>query len=267
MKKMKTLHCLLLPLLGLLMGCSIVNSSEYDSSIIPSSRRLLKVVNPQGLPSHLVEYFGMTVSFNKQDHIPNWVAWELTATEANGNIGRAKTFRPDTNVKGSAHPDDYKNSGYDRGHMAPAGDMKWSRKAMEESFYMTNVVPQNQTLNRASWNKLEQKCRARAEADSAVYIICGPVPNEPALAHIGITGVKVPQRFFKVVLSPYANPPRGIGFIFNNSEDNPGGMQKCAMTIDEVERITGYDFFSALPDSIENQLESQCNFNQWSRLK
>lgn len=224
------------------------------------------VVTAPGLDEILIDYTGMTVSFNPTLHIPNWVAWELTAEEAAGTESRAEKFFADDRVKGSATPSDYTRSGYDRGHMAPAGDMKWDSEAMAETFYMTNICPQAGVLNRGSWKKLEEKCRARVRRDSAVVIVCGPVLTDPAREYIGQSQVAVPERFFKVILSPYADPPRAIGFVMPNGPV-AGGMQACAMTVDEVERLTGHDFFATLPDQIENELESKTNFNQWSRLK
>ncbi|MCC8037470.1 MAG: DNA/RNA non-specific endonuclease [Bacteroidales bacterium] len=225
-----------------------------------------KVITAPGLPEQIINYKGMTVSFNASTHNPNWVAWELTRDEAAGEEPRSNKFHADPDVHGCATPDDYRNSGFDRGHMAPAGDMKWSQKAMEESFTMTNICPQAKALNTGAWKKLEEKCRLWADRDSALVIVCGPVPGDPVDLYIGTSQVVVPQRFFKVILAPYANPPRGIGFIMPN-ERVEGGMQRAAVSIDEVERVTGHDFFSALPDSIENVIEAQCNFNLWSTLK
>lgn len=227
---------------------------------------LTAVVTSDGLDEVIINYTGMTVSFNPELHIPNWVSWELTAEEAAGTESRAEKFFADDRVEGSAKPSDYTRSGYDRGHMAPAGDMKWDSEAMAETFYMTNICPQAGVLNRGSWKKLEEKCRARAQRDSAIVIVCGPVLTDPVRQYIGQSRVAVPERFFKVVLSPYADPPRAIGFVMPNGAV-PGGMQSCAVTVDEVERLTGHDFFSALPDRLENELESKTNFNQWSRLK
>ncbi|MCM1337606.1 MAG: DNA/RNA non-specific endonuclease [Candidatus Amulumruptor caecigallinarius] len=229
------------------------------------SDAMTRVMMPSDIPSQIKEYEGYTLSFNKDTHLPNWVAWELTAEEARGKGKRNGSFSTDPSVDGCATPDDYKHTGFDRGHMAPAGDMKWSQQAMTECFYMTNMCPQVKSLNSGAWNTLEQKCRQRAEADSIVYIVTGPVPGDTPLAHIGRTHVEVPARFFKVVVSPYANPPQGIGFLMPNAYVE-GGVQHCAVTIDSVESLTGYDFFAALPDSIETVLESQCNFNRWSRL-
>ena len=83
---------------------------------------------------------------------------------------------------------------------------------------------------------------------------------------IGDSHISVPRRFFKVVLSPYATPPRAIGFLMNNGTV-AGGMQAAAVSVDEVEAATGYDFFSALPDSVEARVESECRFHYWSTLK
>ena len=224
------------------------------------------VTTPESTPSQVVNYEGYSLSFNSKMHIPNWVAWELTGKETNGTEPRKDNFRSDDNVMGSAEQWDYSYSGYDRGHMAPAGDMKWSKKAMDESFFMTNMCPQAKTLNTGAWKRLEEKCRQWAEIDSAIIIVCGPILTDPIEEFIGDSRVAVPQRFFKVILSPYVDTPRGIGFIMPNGKV-PGGMQASAVSIDEVERITGLDFFSSLPDEIENEVESQCRFHYWSTLK
>lgn len=229
------------------------------------SRRLMTVVSNNGQPSSLIEYEGFTVSFNPKLHIPNWVSWELTGKETLGQEPRYNRFMQDEATAGCPEPGDYSYSGYDRGHMAPAGDMKWSKSAMRETFYLTNICPQAKSLNTGSWKKLEEKCRIWAQTDSAIYIVCGPVLADEPREYIGQTRVAVPQRFFKVIASPYANPPRGIGFIMPN-ENVEGGMQKCAVTIDEVEALTGLDFFSQLPRDVETAIESQKNFNLWSNL-
>lgn len=230
-----------------------------------SARSLEAVVTNPALPEEILEYSGMTVSFNAQTHQPNWVAWELLGSETRGLHARENQFDVDENVEGCAAPSDYTRSGFDRGHMAPAGDMKWSRTSMRESFLMTNICPQAGELNRGAWQKLEEKCRQHAQADSAVVVVCGPVfrPGE-AVERIGDTGVAVPRQFFKVVLSPYTDPPVAIGFIMPNGRV-PGGMQRCAVSVDSVEALTGHDFFSALPDDLERRVEAQCNFNRWSR--
>lgn len=246
--------------------CVIANSEESSSKKPQKFGDLEKVIASNSQPSQMVDYEGFSLSFNKKMHVPNWVVWELTGEEVAGTYPRKDNFRGDDNVAGSAEKWDYSYSGYDRGHMAPAGDLKWSKKAMDESFYMTNMCPQAKSLNTGAWKRLEEKCRQWATIDGAIIIVCGPVLTDPINEYIGDSRVAVPQRFFKVILSPYADEPRGIGFIMPNSKV-PGGMQAAAVSIDEVERVTGLDFFSSLPDEIENKVESQCKFHYWSTLK
>lgn len=241
-------------------GCDMFSSTKTDYG------DLTAVVTAQSCDEHVVKYKAMTVSFNPRLHIPNWVSWELTQEETDGKVERAKKFLCDESVPGCADDWDYSYSGYDRGHMAPAADMKWDKEAMKQSFYMTNICPQAGSLNSGSWKRLEDKCRTWAQADSAIIIVCGPVTSDKITEYIGDSRVAVPKRFFKVILSPYTNPPRGIGFIMPNKKVS-GGMQECAVSIDSVEAVTGHDFFSALPDEVEKNVESQCKFHYWSTHK
>lgn len=242
------------------------NSDEsHISNISTTAEQLQKVVTNPALEEELVYYKGMTVSFNRRLHIPNWVAWELTALETGGDANRSEKFFCDESVPGCPDSWDYSYSGYDRGHMAPAGDMKWDEEAMRQTFYLTNICPQAPELNRGTWKSLEEKCRVRAKNDSAIIIICGPILTDSITEYIGDSRVAVPKRFFKVVLSPYRDEPVAIGFIMPNAKV-VGGMQPAAVSIDEVESATGHDFFSILNDDEENRLESMCNFNRWSRM-
>jgi len=234
----------------------------------PTSDYHLNISSNSTNPERIIEYNGFTVSYNPELHIPNWVFWELTVDEAAGTEPRGN-FAPDPNIDNCPVPSDYTHTGYDRGHMAPAGDMKWSKESMAQCFYMTNMVPQDPILNRSSWNRLEQKCRQRAAMDSAVLIVCGPViPNGKSdiREYLSRRRIAVPEKLFKVIFSPYAKRPRMIGFIMPNSEP-VGGMQPYAVSVDSVESATGLDFFSWLPDSMEIALESECDFNKWSNMK
>lgn len=258
--------------IGLIVACVYLamqlEGGERDSSSRPDVASetygdLLDVRTNPALKEISRKYKGMDLSFNPQYHIPNWVAWELTADETSGEISRTNKFSADPEIPESAETWDYNYSGYDRGHMAPAGDMRWNREAMEQTFLMTNICPQVKSLNAGSWKNLEEKCRQWAQADSAIYIVCGPVIDGKPIEYIGDTRVYVPRQFFKVIISPYANPARGIGFIMPNGKV-PGGMQACAVPIDSVESLTGHDFFASLPDDIEADVESKCDFHYWS---
>lgn len=254
-------------ILAVVFLCFHFAKGKNDSAVTKSiDGDITYVKSAPGLEEQIIDYKGMRVSFNASLHIPNWVAWELTADEVNGAVPREDNFLRDPEVKGCPSTDDYTKSGYDRGHMAPAGDMKWNAEAMQQSFYLTNILPQYRGLNTGSWKGIEEKCRARAEQDSCIYIVCGHVNGEKPIKYIGDTRVAVPQRLFKVICAPYANPPYGIAFVFDNAKGF-AGMQQAATTIDNVEAITGHDFFSQLPDDVEANLESMCNFNRWSRLK
>lgn len=238
----------------------------YRPVATASGEEMLAVATNPQLPGIDVAYEGMILSFNPMMHVPNWVSWELTADETSGHAERYDKFMTDESVEGCAEPWDYSYSGYDRGHMAPAGDMKWSDEAMRHTFYLTNICPQMKSLNTGAWKRLEEKCRQWAKADSAILIVCGPVLTDSIREYIGDSRVAVPERFFKVVLSPYTNPVRGIGFIMENGRVE-GGMQRAAVSINEVERVTGHDFFAWLPDDIEKKAEAECDFPYWSNIR
>ena len=157
---------------------------------------------------------------------------------------------------------DYMRSGYDRGHMCPAADNKWDAEAMRESFLLTNICPQNHNLNAGDWYEMEMQCRAWAKNWGGVYIVCGPLLYRCQHKRIGEHKVVVPEAFFKVVLC-LKGTPKAIGFIYKNEKGNrPKG--DYVNTIDEVERLTGFDFFSALPDSLENKIEATANLEDWN---
>lgn len=228
-----------------------------DSSVAD----LMEVKAPEELSEQFVEYKGFSVSFNPKLRIPNYVVYELTKQEATGDEARAKSFDCDNDVEGCPQPFDYTRSGYDRGHMAPAGDMKWDYDAMHESFYMTNICPQKHALNGGGWKRLEEKVRDWAERDSAIIVITGPITS-PGMSTIG-PGIAVPPSFFKVLLAPFAKPMRGIAFIYKN-EGGQKVIEKQAVSIDSVERATGFDFFYNLPDNLENKIESSSNYKEWN---
>lgn len=233
---------------------------------LPGKDSLLHVVTNPVLDQLMLNRTGMSISFNRQMHEPNWVAWELTADETKGSIKRESKFSTDPDVEASADPWDYNYTGFDRGHMAPAGDMKWDADAMRETFYMTNICPQAKALNTGAWKNLEERCRRWAQRDSSLIIVCGPVLTDTITEFIGDNRVAVPSRFFKVILAPYAKPMRAIGFIFPNAKAI-GGLQPAAVSVDSVESVTGHDFFTALPDSLQKIIEAQSDFHLWNTLK
>ncbi len=205
----------------------------------------------------LIRHTGFTLSYDSDYKTPQWVAWTLTAAEAEGSEPRGKSFTPDPAVRGAqAYTTDYKGSGYDRGHMAPAGDMKWSARAMTESFYLTNVCPQNRNLNRGDWKDLEELTRDWARRFGAVSVTAGPIYTSRTPERVGANRVAVPDAFYKVLLIKARDGYRAYGFIFRN-EAGSRPLKAYQLTVDEVERRTGIDFFPALPDNVERKVEAQ----------
>lgn len=200
---------------------------------------------------------GYTLAYDAKTRTPQWVAWELTKKETQGNEERSNDFQPDPDVKGAkVVTKDYSHSGYDRGHMAPAADMKWSKKAMMESFYMSNICPQDHNLNTSDWSELENKSRQWARRFGKVYIVCGPIYNGKRNEYIGDHRVKVPDAFFKVVLINEKKKQCAMGFYFEN-EAGERKLQEYLVPVDRLEQLTGMDFFSALPDNLEDRLEAE----------
>jgi len=155
-------------------------------------------------------------------------------------------------------------SGYDRGHMCPAGDNKWNRTAQDQTFLMTNICPQNHNLNKNDWNDLEQLCRTWARRYNRIYIVCGPVLRGNSHKTIGRERNKritVPEAFYKVVLRMGKNPV-AIGFIYENVGSRQP-MRQTVRSIDEIEQLTGIDFFSALDDDIERRIEAKSDLSEW----
>ncbi len=219
----------------------------------------------KGRSERILKRTGYTTSYNKDWKQPNWVAWQLTPQKLKENVERNNEFLPDPDLKvrEAVTTNDYKRSGYDRGHMCPAGDSKWSAKAMQESFYMTNICPQEHELNRSEWNELEQDCRRWAQKEGSIYIVCGPIFHQGKHEVIGREQkIPVPDAFFKVVLCLKSQPAKAIGFTFVNTGDRKKQEVKI-LSIDQVEKLTGIDFFPALPDDLEKRVEASCDAKLW----
>ena len=206
--------------------------------------------------------YSYTVSYNHDTKNPNWVAWVLTVDHASGSVARMDFMDDEDMPSPKGCLSDYYNSGFDRGHMCPAGDNKWSEEAMEDCFLITNMCPQNNNLNRGVWNSIEQQCRSWAKKYGKVYVVCGPVYLNQQHRKIGKNKVVVPEAFFKVVLRMGKNP-QAIGFICRNVSQKGKKKTDFINTVDEIERITGYDFFSKLPDDIEDKVEAHADIAEW----
>ena len=205
---------------------------------------------------------GYTVSYNVDNKIPNWVAWHLTSEHVDGKYKRTGGYQEDTDVpKPRATKEDYDSTRWSHGHMCPAADNKWDKTSIRESNLLTNICPQDRSLNSGLWNAIERNCRKWAVEYGDLYIACGPVLLNRVHETIGENKIVVPEAFFKVILC--LNPkPKAIGFIIRNNEGKKKRDQ-YVNTVDEVERITSIDFFPSLPDEIENEVEAYANIKDW----
>jgi len=220
-----------------------------------------------GLPSidgQLIIREGYALLHDGNKKVPLWVSYHLTKEDLQGTAGRTDDFRPDPDIPVGkrAELSDYKGSGYDRGHMAPAGDMNRSKKVMSESFYLSNMCPQEPTLNRNKWRILEEKARDFTLAKGESWIITGPVfmdidgdGNKDCLGRIGTNRVWVPTHFYKIIVTKNGEI-KAISFLMPNWFSE-GKIKDYQVPIDSIEKITGLDFLNELPDDIENVIESQ----------
>ena len=211
----------------------------------------------------ILVYNGFVVNYNTKWLIPNWVAYELTAEEVAGEVPRARGFSMDLDYKDrQAMREDYSNTGWDKGHMAPSADMKWSQTAMNESFYLTNICPQNHDLNGKAWHSLEKYIRDWALKFGSVWVVCGPYVYANSFGTIGAHNVVVPDGFFKAVLRFDGDNYRSIAFVFeNNSQSQP--VKSAVVSVTDVEALVGYDLFTNLNDRIEESIEAQSNWDEW----
>lgn len=273
---------LFLPLLACLMlsACHLSNDAKRvigrvattfdEASAAQPSDTTTEVADTMPLPAPLTDRpeqilhrTGYVVSYNQQTLLPNWVAWHLTAEHTEGSYKRAGIpFAEDDDVPTPrANTYDYQRSGFDRGHMCPSADNRWSPDAQRDCFLLTNICPQLHALNDGDWRLLEEQCRRWAKQYGDIYIVCGPILTRQHHRRIGQHKVTVPEAFFKVVVCLNGDP-RGIGFVYRN-EARRHATTEYVNTIDQIERITGIDFFATLSSQVEHQVEHTANLSDW----
>ena len=224
------------------------------------SNTLLAVGIPKGVSNEVINYKAMRVNFNPSLRIPNCVAYELTATMVDmadapdHEKRKSYNYAKDPNVKSCPEQWEYRGSGYSRGHMAPAMDMRGDKTTMAQCFYMTNMCPQDTKLNNDHWRVLEEKVHRWAKRDKRLMVYTGPIMGKnPMMIGKNQANIAVPEAFFKVLYAP--GQGRSIAFIYEN-RPCPGNISKYAVTVAEVERRTGLTFSSAIP-------KKQCNIADW----
>ena len=243
--------------------------SEYVNGSIPEGRNqtelrlttndLLTISTTNTIVKH--NYYSL--SYNENYEQAEWVAYELKKDYIKNNNFKRPYFIEDAKViTGSADWRNYKNSNYDKGHLCPAGDMEFSMSAYNDTFLTSNIAPQDKKFNNGIWNRLEQKVRYWAVKDNGVYVVTGGVLNN-SLKTIGKEKVAVPQYFYKILMNRSGNRVKMIGFLMpNEPSDEP--LYKFVVSVDAIEKLTGINFFPQLEDRLENQLEANKDYKDWS---
>ena len=209
-----------------------------------------------------IHHIGYSVSYNLSFRQANWVAYQLTKSETSNLFERENKFVADPLIPGTDLSLDYEKSGYDRGHLAPAADMGYSKITMAESFYYSNMSPQVPGFNRGIWKQLEEQTRNWAIEYDSLYIVVGPIFSD-SMKVIGPHQVAVPNSYYKVILDNHKGQEKMIGFVMNN-ESSKNSLQSFVVSVDSVEVLTGFDFFPLLEDSLETKLESLVLINAWN---
>lgn len=212
----------------------------------------------------LIHHSAMSLCYSEEHEQPLWVMHVVIPAVEFGGVSRTDDFREDTKIStGSAEKKDYWNSGYDRGHLAPSADFRWSEKAVSESFYYSNMSPQKPEFNRQSWSDLEAWVRRYVgDFQEPLFVVTGGILSDEGLEKLGPNEVTIPKRYFKIVMDLHGDEHKGAAFIMQNGI-NEYPVASYITSIDEVERITGIDFFPSLPDEVETELEAMGTIAPW----
>lgn len=206
------------------------------------------------------EYFSL--SYSEPYEQAEWVAYELKKEQLTNDDRERPYFNPDPKVRsGSADWRNYKNSGYDRGHLCPAGDRRFSVFAYNQTFLTSNIAPQEHDFNSGLWNRLEQQTRYWAKKYDGLFVVSGGVLVKN-LKVIGKEKVAVPEYFYKILYDGNKGNPKMIAFLVPHKESG-APLDQFVVTIDKVENLTGINFFPALNDSLEERLESKASPEKW----
>ena len=250
-----------------IFGYELVLKSEETSKIIKEGASVKANTNEYFLPSsttgQVVHHDNYSLSYSETHEQAEWVAYELKKTHLSNTNFKRPYFEIDEAVKtGAAHWRNYKNSGYDRGHLCPAGDRRFSKEAHDETFLTSNISPQEHQFNSGIWNTLEQKVRYWASKYDGVFVVTGGV-LKGKMKTIGEEAVSVPNQFYKVLIDTNTGTPKMIAFLIPH-EDSNEPLYKFVVSVDEIEALTGIDFFAELEDRIENKLEASSSYKDWS---
>ncbi|MEQ8705835.1 MAG: DNA/RNA non-specific endonuclease [Phaeodactylibacter sp.] len=247
---------------GLFFIFNLFTGGDFEKQ--PADKEL-EYYLPAGGEGTVIQKATYALSYNETHEQAEWVAYKLSrSTLQSPFVNRTDDFRPDPDVpSGSADPNDYRHSGYDRGHLLPAADRAYSTSAMSETFLMSNISPQARQFNGGIWRELEELTREWAKDAGELYVVTGPLLNMEPKGVIGNNEVTIPGGYFKVLLDLEEPQLKAIGFVLPNTISYEP-LYKFVASVDEVEAMTGFDFFADfLPDEVEAALESKADVDLW----
>lgn len=231
---------------------AIAQNIGFNDSLLPTAHK-----------GYIIHHNYYTISYSEKDRQAEWVAYPLTPESIRGTQGRKNSFKPDPKVKQQpVVSKEYTKTGFDRGHLCPAADMKLNVTSMNESFYLSNISPQHPGFNRGVWQKLESKVRDWAIEKNGLYVVTGSIINYQC-GSISKKTIPVPCYFYKIIFKDFGSSKQMIAFLLPN-ESNDASLNSVITTVDKIEQLTGIDFFARLPNHIEESLESSIVISNWN---
>ena len=241
--------------------------NEVMNTIIPTNKDIIK-------------HHALVISYNEEHEQANWVAHKINKKIIDGNVSRTNNFRVDSQIKtGSSEEKDYflktklpsgkytyDGFGYDRGHLAPSADFKWSKTALSDSYFYSNMSPQLPEFNRKGWANIEGFLRSYVyDNETELLVVTGPFYHENVKkSERSKNNMSIPDYFFKIAVD--LKNMLGVGFLVPH-EKLTSPIESYMVPIDSIESLTGYDFNFQLPDSIENKLEKKVEVKNWQNKK
>ncbi|WNH08114.1 DNA/RNA non-specific endonuclease [Thalassobellus suaedae] len=264
----RTLYSVIAALILLgVYGYEYFLNEEKQAEIVKDGKHVKNNTNEYFLPTsttgQIVHHEGYSLSYSESHEQAEWVAYELKKSHLSNANFKRPYFEIDKAVKtGAADWRNYKKSGYDRGHLCPAGDRRYSQFAHDETFLTSNISPQDHQFNAGIWNSLEQKTRYWASKYDGVFVVTGGV-LKGNMKTIGDEHVSVPKQFYKVLIDNNTGKTKMIAFLLPHKDSNKP-LYEFVVSVDTIEKLTGIDFFSELDDAIENELEASSRYKDWS---
>lgn len=264
----KTIYSILSAILLIAVySYNLYAEKEEQQQIITKGASQKENTNEYFLPTsttgQIVHHGGYSLSYSEPHEQAEWVAYELKKSHLSNTHFKRPYFEVDKAVKTkAAHWRNYKKSGYDRGHLCPAGDRKYSQTAHDETFLTSNISPQTHAFNAGVWNRLEQKTRYWASKYNGVFVVSGGV-LKGNMKTIGEEQVAVPNQFYKVIIDNNSGKTKMLAFLLPHKDSNKP-LYEFVVSVDKVEQLTGIDFFPELEDAKEKKLEASSSYKDWS---